>query len=483
MKECNCFGAGGISSCGELKLLPKVIKIREVTLVSKVDIPMILRNKAWTPQRIILLSYLVIISLGTVLLKLPISVNRDISLLDALFTSTSATTVTGLVAIDIEKDLTFFGQLVILFLIQVGGLGYLTMTTYLLVLFRRKVGLKERMLLSESLNYPSIYGLIRFAKKVIPIVLTVEILGAVLLILSMYSARQSIPEIIFYAIFHSVSAFNNAGFSLFSDNLVRFRSDIVVNLTICFLIITGGLGFFVIYELLSIAKGEIKRVSTHTKLVLISSVFLILIGFLVMLLDVYRFNDLSVKEKILASLFHSVSARTAGFNTIDLARLSESTLFLIMNLMFVGASPGGTGGGIKTITMTVIVIAVFSFIRGSREVVIFDRSISQQVAYKSMVIISLSFVYITLVSLILSEMEGRHMLHILFEVVSAFATVGLSIGNHQGLSLSADFSPIGKLIIVLTMIVGRIGILTFMLAISGREKITNLKHPEARILL
>ncbi len=442
-----------------------------------------LNSKAWTPHRVILFSYILLIALGTFLLKLPFSTTRGISFIDALFTSTSAVTVTGLVVLDTQRDFTPLGKAVILLLIQVGGVGYLTMTTYTLVLLRRKVGLKERLLLSESLNYPGIYGLIRFAKRVIPIIFLLELVGFLLLLPSMYAHSKDILHALFDALFHSVSAFNNAGFSTFSNNLMDFRSDVMVNLSVALLVVLGGLGFFVLYELLARVRGEIRHLSTHTKLVVLSSSLLILLGFLVILLDAYRWQELSWKEKLLVSFFHSVTSRTAGFNTIDISKLSEATLFFIANLMFVGASPGGTGGGIKTLTAVVIFLAIYSYIRGRGEVVVFERSIPPRVVYKAMVILSLSFAYTTLASLVISEAERKPLLHSLFEVVSAFATVGLSVGNPQGLSLCADFSPLGKLIIILTMLIGRVGVLSFVLAISGREKESRIRHPEARILL
>ncbi len=443
-----------------------------------------MNQKEWSPYRIILVSYLSIILLGTLMLKLPISTTKDISFLDAFFTSTSAVTVTGLVVLDTEKDLTLFGKFIVLSLIQIGGLGYLTITTYTLVLLRRKVGLKERLILSESINYPGIYGLIRFFKRVVPVVVILEILGFIMLIPSMYDYSKNLGLTLFYALFHSISAFNNAGFSTFSSNLVNFRADTLVNLVVCFLVIVGGIGFFVVYDLIAKIKGEVMHISTHTKLVIVASFFLIILGALVIFIDLYHWQNLSVKEKVLASFFHSVVSRTAGFNTIDISKLSEATLFFIVNLMFIGASPGGTGGGVKTVTMSVILVAVYSYIKGQSEVVIFERSISQSVIYKAMVILSISFAYTTISALIVSWIEHKPLLHCLFEVVSAFSTVGLSLGNSSGLlSLSADFSLVGKLIIILTMIVGRIGILSFMFAISGRQKVSFLKHPEARILI
>ncbi|RMH80443.1 MAG: potassium transporter [Acidobacteria bacterium] len=437
----------------------------------------------WTPHRVLLFSYLIAILVGSILLYLPISTTRTLSYLDALFTSTSAITVTGLVVLDTEKDFTPFGKVVLLVLIQLGGLGYMTLTTYFLITLRRKIGLRERLILAEAFNYPGMYGLVRFTKRMLPIILFLEFLGAVLLFPSFFQRQGDPLTSAGMSLFHSISAFNNAGFSLFSDNLTRFRGDIWLNLVVCTLIILGGLGFFVLYELLLYWRGGIRRLSTHTKLVLVSSSLLVLLGSFVLLLDLYQWDELSLKEKILVSLFHSVSARTAGFNTVDLSMLSEASLFMLINLMFVGASPGGTGGGIKTITATVIFLAVLSHIRGQREVSFLGRRLMDSQIHRAMVILSLGFAYTTLMALILSEIEGKRLIPVLFEVVSAFSTVGLSVGNPQGLSLSADFSPLGKILIILTMITGRVGVLSFMLALAGKGRVRHVSYPEARLLL
>lgn len=440
-----------------------------------------MKNFEWTPHRILLTSYLVVILIGSVLIYL--STTRPISYLDALFTATSATTVTGLVVLDTEKDLNFFGKVVVLALIQIGGLGYMTLTTYFFIALRKRLGLRDRLMLAESFNYPGMHGLVRFIKRIIPLVFFIEFLGMLALFPPFLFKLRDPAGAFFASLFHSVSAFNNAGFSTFSDNLMGFRGNVWVNLVISLLIILGGLGFYVIYELILYKRGEIRRISTHTKLVFLSSSFLILIGFIFLLFDLWRFKDMSLGEKVLASFFHSVSARTAGFNTIDIAKLSEASQFLIINLMFVGASPGGTGGGIKTITAVVVFLAVLSYIKGRQDVVVFGRRLIEVQVHRAMVILSLAFAYNTIVAMLLAEIENIKLLPALFETVSAFATVGLSLGNPKGLSLSADFSPLGKGLIILSMLIGRVGLLGFMLALVGKEKPTHVKLPEARLLI
>jgi len=437
------------------------------------------------PSRTLLLSFSALILVGAVLLYLPVSTTRPISFLDALFTATSAVTVTGLAVLDTYSDFTLFGKIVILLLIQVGGLGYMTLSTFFLILLGRRIGLKERLILAESLEYPSMHGLVRFLKRVFSFVFITELVGAILL--SIHFSLKGIENPIFNGIFHSISAFNNAGFSTFKNGLMDFRGDLFVNLVISFLIILGGIGFFVVNDIYLYYTKKVPRLSVHTKLVLIATFSLILIGTVGLLFTewgnykgVWQYNWY---ERVLSSYFMSVSARTAGFSTVDIMSMSESSQFLIMILMFIGASPGGTGGGIKTTTFVVILIAVYSFVRGREQSVIFERSISENTIKKALVILSLSIFFINFVNLLLDKFENKHFLYTMFEVVSAFSTVGLSVGNPEGLSFCADFSPFGKIVIIITMLVGRVGILGFALALTGRAKVQRVKYPEARIMV
>ncbi len=440
---------------------------------------------SFSPVRSILLSYIALILLGTVSFKFLPLTRSELSFVDALFTATSAVTVTGLTVISIPEGLTFPGEIFLLFLIQVGGLGYMTITTFFLITLRRKIGLKERMTLAEALDYPGLYGLVRFLRRVVVFVLIVESLGT--LILGLYwSFFSPIERPFFMALFHSVSAFNNAGFTIIPGGLEAFRGDVVVNLTFVLLVVLGGLGFFVINELYLFFRRKVSRVSTHTKLVVLSSFLLTALGWLGLILtELFHYKGLwsmGWDDRVLASLFLSVSSRTAGFSTVDLSLLSESSLFLIMLLMFIGASPGGTGGGIKTTTFAVILLAVASYVRGKDEVVVFHRRVSHRHIYRAMVIMSLSVAYISAINLLIDRIEEKDFLKTIFEVVSAFSTVGLSVGE-GGLSFCAGFSDIGKLLIILSMLIGRVGILSFAIALIGREEKSAVEHPEARLLL
>ncbi|GAB6066522.1 TrkH family potassium uptake protein [Aquifex pyrophilus] len=437
------------------------------------------------PSRTLLLSFSLLILLGAFLLYLPVSTTRPISFLDALFTSTSAVTVTGLVVLDTYSDFTIFGKLVILLLIQIGGLGYMTLTTFFLVILGKKPGLKEQLILAESLEYPGVHGLLLFLKRVFIFSFTVELIGAVLL--SLYFAEKGVEDPLFNGIFHSVSAFNNAGFSTFKNGLYDFREDLFVNIVTSLLIILGGIGFFVVNDIYLYLKGAIRRLSVHTVLVISFSLFLIVLGTLGLLITEWG-NEKGIWgytwfERVLSAFFLSVSSRTAGFSTVDLSQLTESSQFLISILMFIGASPGGTGGGIKTTTFLVIFLAMISYVRGREQTVILDRSISENTIKRALVILSLSISFITLINLILDKTEELNFLYTFFEVISAFSTVGLSIGNPDGLSYCADFSQTGKILIIITMIVGRVGILGFALALAGRSPVQRIKYPEARILV
>ncbi len=439
-----------------------------------------------TPPRVILASHLGLILVGTLLFVVLPTTKKPVSLVDALFTVTSAITATGLTVIDTAKDLTLTGQLLVLLLMQIGGLGYMTLTTFFLIILGRRIGLKERLVLSESLNYPGLYGLVRFLKRVMVFVFLVEILGSILLFLD-FGKGYPFERAILLSVFHSVSAFNNVGFSLFSNSLVDFRGDLYLNLVVSALIVTGGLGFFVINDLYLFLKGEIRRLSTHSKLVLWTTAVLILGGWALLLLtELFHYAgiwSLGWKERLLSTFFLSVSSRTAGFNTVDLTTLSESTQFLLTLLMFVGASPGGTGGGIKTTTLAVVLLSILSYIKGLSEVVVFNRSIPKTQIHRAMVVITLSLAYISAVNLLIDRLEEKDFLKTMFEVISAFSTTGLSLGAEEGLSFSSNFSPLSKLLIVLTMIVGRVGTLSFAIAMIGRERGPRVKHPEARLLL
>ena len=438
-----------------------------------------------SPPQILVLGFLSVILIGSFLLMLPFSSNGECTFIDALFTSTSAVCVTGLIVKDIPADFTLFGQIVIMVLIQIGGLGYMTSATIISLIIGKKIGITERLTIKEGLNVESVEGIVRFAKKVILFTLIFELTGALILSLHFFSDHP-LKDALFYGLFHSVSAFNNAGFSLFSDNFIKFRGDIVVNLTITTLIIVGGIGFIVVQDIYEYRKREIKKLSMHTKIVLSATALLIIAGAVsIYLLEASNpgtFMGMSLKDKVLVSYFSSVTARTAGFNTVEYSSLRPETLFLTIILMFIGASPGGTGGGVKTSTFAVIIASLYATIRGMSNTVIFKRRLPPDTVAKSFLLITLAAILCTLSTHFIITTQHSQYLPTMFEVTSAFGTVGLSMGDGGARSLSALFNPIGKLAICFTMFLGRLGPLTLAVAITKRVE-ERFRYPEGRVLI
>lgn len=442
----------------------------------------------FNPSQILLLGFTAIIGAGTILLKLPISTRHGISLVDALFTATSAVCVTGLIVKDTPLDFTLFGQMVILLLIQIGGLGYMTSTTLIFLMMGKRIGIKDRFLIKESMNLMGMEGVVRFIKHVLAVTLLIELLGSLLLFFC-FLPHMPWKKAIYYSIFHSISAFNNAGFSLFSDNLMGFRTDFGVNLTISLLIIAGGIGFLVLWELKNRWSRRTKDrelLSVHTKTVLSATGLLILAG-TVLFLFFERHNPdsmagLSLPHQLLVAFFASVTARTAGFNTVDYASLTPETLFLTILLMFIGASPGGTGGGVKTTTMAVVLAGMFATIRGDEQTVLFKRAINLNIISRSLLIVVLGAIFIIIASMFILHFENGRYLSILFEVTSAIGTVGLSVGDGGVRSLSSTFSPLGKIIISFIMLAGRVGPLTLACAFF-EQRGKRYRYPEGRIAI
>lgn len=437
------------------------------------------------PAQILILGFLSFILVGTVLLMLPVATVNGISPVDALFTSTSAVCVTGLIVRDTSGDFTPFGQIVILFLIQIGGLGYMTSATILSLLLGKRIGLGERLIMKEALNVLTLEGVVRFTRAVLFTTLFLESAGAALLTVR-FMADYGPGQAAYYGIFHSVSAFNNAGFSLFPDSMVRYRGDVVVNLVLSALVLIGGIGFLVLSDSYHYARKTVLRISLHTKVVVVTSVLLVTGGAVLILLFEYSnpetFRKMTLTEKILASFFGSVMPRTAGFNTLDYSHLRLQTLLMTIVLMFIGASPGSTGGGVKTTTFAIIIASLGSLMRSSADTVLFKRRIPIDMVSKSLLIVVLALILIATVSLIVLTIEERPYRAILFEVASAFGTVGLSVGDGGTRSLSALFTPLGKLFVCFAMFAGRLGPLTLVVAII-RKKEERLRYPEGRIVI
>jgi trk system potassium uptake protein TrkH len=438
-----------------------------------------------TPPQIIVLGFLSVIIIGTLLLMLPFSSTKACAFVDAVFTSTSAVCVTGLIVKDTPNDFTLFGQLVILSLIKIGGLGYMTSASIIFLLIGKRIGIGERLIMREELHTLSLEGVVKFTKAVLKFSFLFEFTGALILTLRFLQDFE-LKDALLYGVFHSVSAFNNAGFSLFSDNLVRFRGDIVVNLTVTTLIIAGGIGFIVISDLYKFQRKEVTRLTQHTKIVLVTTAVLILAGALLIYFfetsNPHTFEKMTPKERVLTSYFSAVTPRTAGYNTLDYSLMRTETLFLTIILMFIGASPGGTGGGIKTSTFAVVIASLCATMRSLQSTVIFKRRVPSDIVSKSFLMVTLAGIFCTVITLYIIRSEDIKYLDAMFEVISAFGTVGLSVGDGGVRSLSALFTPVGKLLISFSMFVGRLGPLTLAIAIV-RAREERYRFPEGKVMI
>lgn len=437
------------------------------------------------PARILILGFLSFIAVGTILLMMPFATVHGISFHDALFTSTSAVCVTGLIVKDTPNDFTTAGQLVILLLIQIGGLGYMTSATIISLMIGKKIGLGERLIMKEALNVLNVEGIVRFTKGVLLVTLFFESIGAILLSIR-FMADFDTGRAIYYGIFHAISAFNNAGFSLFSDSLLRYKGDASINAVISVLVITGGIGFIVLSDFYNYWRKRIFMLSIHTKVVLTTTAVLTLGGAVLIFFFEYSnpgtLQPMSLKEKVLASFFASVTPRTAGFNTVDYSVMRIETLFLTMILMFIGASPGSTGGGLKTTTFAIAVAGLCAIIRNLRDTVMFRRRVPSEAVSKAYLLVVLALFFIIVISLVIIRLEHKIYLSSMFEVTSAFGTVGLSVGDGGARSLSALFSPFGKLLISFAMFAGRLGPLTLAVAVTKKRE-EMFRYPEGRIII
>ncbi|MFB9327385.1 TrkH family potassium uptake protein [Paenibacillus aurantiacus] len=444
------------------------------------------RVSKWSPPRILVTGFALIILLGGFLLTLPFA-SRDGSytpFIDAVFTATSATCVTGLVTVDTGSHWSIAGQILIVALIQVGGLGFMTMATLFAIVLRKRISLKERLILQEAMNQSSMEGIVRLIRKVIFYSLAIELAGATLFAIR-WSFDMPVGKAIYFGVWHGISMFNNAGFDLFGQfgtpfvSLTGYVNDPIVNFTAMMLIILGGIGFIVMSDV--IEYRERKRLSLHSKVVLSMTGALLAIGAIVIF--IFEFTNqktlgaLSWDGKIWAALFQSVAPRTAGPNTVDLVGLRQATQFFIVLLMFIGASPGSTGGGIKTTTFTTLIVAVIAMIRGKEDIVLFNMRLARERVLKALTITVLSLALVIAVTMVLSTTEDQAFLKILFETTSAFGTVGLSLG------VTPELTLIGKILISLTMFAGRLGPLTLAYAVGPRAEKELYRYPEGKITI
>lgn len=450
---------------------------------------LLLKSNSMEPAQVMVIGFGAVILFGALILNLPIAAKsgESVGFINALFTSTSAVCVTGLVVVDTSTYWNEFGQLVIITLIQVGGLGFMTIATMFSLLIGKKINLRERLLIQESLNQSDLSGLVKLTRRIILMTFAIEGIGALLLSM-VFIPKFGLLKGVWFSIFHSISAFCNAGFDLMGNvsgeytSLMYFVDNTLINLVICGLIVLGGIGFPVILDVINNKKYS--KLKLHSKLVINTTIILIVIGFLFIFIEEFNNKNslasLSMKEKILSSLFQSVTLRTAGYTTIDLTVLSESTLFLMIILMLIGASPASTGGGLKTTTIATLFLTVKSFILGKEDIEVYQRRISDATVKKSMGIFFIGISIALFGTLMLTIVSPEFtLLESAFEVASAFATVGLSLGG------SPTLTALGKILIMTLMFLGRVGSLTILIAILSRSnKVkSKIRYAEGTIIV
>ncbi|MFN5513626.1 MAG: TrkH family potassium uptake protein [Cyanobacteriota bacterium] len=446
-----------------------------------------------TISRTICLGFLLVIAIGTGLLMMPFATTEGTwgSFLVALFTSTSAVCVTGLSVVDPNAYFSFWGELILLLLVQVGGLGYMTVTTFLILLLGRKFDLQQRFAIQESFDRPFLQGSQMLVKSIFATTLIFELTGSFLLTYK-FAQKYDLDEALWLGVFHSVSAFNNAGFSLFKDNLMGYYDSLIVNLTITGLIIFGGIGYQVIIEFYIWLSSKFRnrrrpfQFSLNFKVVLKVTAGLLILGTIAFLFievqNPQTMNGFTIKDKLLAAWFQSVTTRTAGFNTIDNGKLEINSLLITMILMFIGASPSGTGGGIKTTTLSILINSTRAVLRGKETVIIYKRTIPPTLILKAIAVVFGSAIAVLIGASLISFIEFRieskiGPIPILFETVSAFATVGLSMG------ITASLAPLSQVVIIAMMYIGRVGVVLLMAAIVGDPKPTMIQYPEENLLI
>jgi trk/ktr system potassium uptake protein len=438
-------------------------------------------SRRLSAPRLIVIGFTVLMVLGTLLLRLPASTYGGISWVDALFVSVSAASVTGLSSVDFPATFTHFGSTVVMILIQVGGLGIMTITTLGALLVGRRVGFRDLLAVREelgSIDSPRNTG--RLIGQIAGITLLVEALGAVVLAFGFIRGGLGYGDVLFQAVFHAVMAFCNAGFPNLPDgDLVPYAGDPAVNLALVALIILGGLGFPVLVNLYHYRQA--RRLTLHSKLVLVTTVVLVLIGVSsVALLEWTNPATLGgnpIGTRLWMALFQGVTPRTAGFSTVDYARMHDSTLLLQIALMFIGAAPTSTGGGVRVTTLALLFLVVLAQARGQEEVSAFGRRVPRQLIQKALVVLTLSALLVFVAALALIVSDGLSLLSAIFEATSAFGTVGLS------LNVTPELSDFGKLLVAGVMFLGRIGPITLILALSARQKARGYVFPQEDIAI
>ena len=434
-------------------------------------------NITHNPPMVLTLGFAIVITIGALLLRMPFfsRSGNETSLIDALFVAASASCVTGLTPVNTLEHWNSYGHLLLIVLIQIGGLGVMSITSMIPLILGKKIGLSSRQILKEQLNVESLEGMIALFKYVLFFSFGVELIGAMILAIR-FVPIFGVAKGLWYAIFHSISAFCNAGFDILGDSIYPFRDDLLVNSTLCGLVIIGGLGFVVTSELFR--RRSFEKISTHSKLVLSLTGILLAVGtlgFFILEKDGGVLVGESFKASLTESFFQSTVARTAGFYSVKLENIKDSTALLLAGLMFIGGSPGSTAGGIKTTTFGVLVLSTIAVIRGEDEPVLFKRHIGEETVRKALAIFAVSVTIIISVSFILTITEKAGLVEIFYETVSALATVGASMG------ITSNLSNIGKILITICMYLGRIGPMTMAFAFGMKTRKSLIRYPESFI--
>ncbi len=437
------------------------------------------------PAQFVVISFLGVIFFGAFLLKLPVSsaAEESISMIDAFFLSTSATCVTGLSPLSLADNLSLFGQIVILVLIQVGGLGIMTLQSSMALFLGRSMGVKERLIMQDVLEISNMEDLVDMIIKIVKYTLLIELWGGIFLTIGFTMEGFDFGKAVYFGFFHSISAFCNAGFSLFNNSLENFSTTPLIHVTIAILIILGGLGFIVLRELKMniLEKRRLSSFGLHSKIVLSTTAILILVGMGTIFVSEYlnSLDSYSFWEKLQISFFQSVTLRTAGFNTVPISGMHSYTIYLMTLFMFIGASPGSTAGGIKTTTFAILIHSVRSTLRGSNKVEFFDRTIPNDLVVRATALTIVSLMTVSGFLFLLLKMEpDQSFLPVFFETVSAFGTVGLSLG------LTAYLTFWGKFLIIIIMFIGRVGPMTLVFAV-GQKSVSSARvdYPDGRLMI
>lgn len=489
-------------STTKLWIIVTQLYIISVLIIKGIRLQTLLAHSRQRPARVLVLSFLIAIILGSILLCSPhASREEPLQPIDALFTATSAVCVTGLIVKDTGAQFSTFGHLTILGLIQLGGLGLMTFGCFIALITGRGLGLREQVLMQDVLNYKLLGRVSRLIAAILLFTLFMEVIGVALLFGQWEESDLVYGGRLYYSIFHSVSGFCNAGFSLISSSLRGYYNHPGILGIMMTLIILGGLGFVVLYEVSVFLRTILFRkrpriglrrtplfqappgtVSLHSKVVLITTALLLVLGLLLFFVVEYKgtLSEMTFAEKATNALFQSVTTRTAGFNTIDQSQLSGASKELSVFLMFIGASPGSTGGGIKTATVAILFLAVICTLRGRRRIEVFKRTVDYALLRRALAVLCLSvlFVFAAVFILSLSEADsGRSFNDLFFEVISAFATVGLSTG------VTAELSLIGKLVIIVSMFCGRIGPITVILSLAEGRRSAKYEYPTEQVMI